>query len=166
MVMRYHWGLGVGHLYSHGPREDSTATATGPDLELGNLDDADEPGLDVVNARHSEPGPSHRALQIITSQSKSQSESPHGKDNQAGPDPDPSPGPELQLDQVLAEGYAGLDTDLESDLDSDGWNSDLDSDSGSDSEESIGQELDNLEDDTELFDMFGDTAAVEFTSYD
>jgi hypothetical protein len=30
-------------------------------LELGNLDDADEPGLDVVNARHSEPGPSHRA---------------------------------------------------------------------------------------------------------
>jgi hypothetical protein len=142
--------------------------------ELSNLLDADESGLDAVNAKGSEPGPSHdRDLISESGQSKLQSESCHGKDHQAVPDSDPgSPELELgskQLEQVLAADLEGCSDPELSDSESDpefglegGWDSDLDP--YSESEESV--ELDNLEDDMELFDMFGDTQVMEFTSYD
>jgi hypothetical protein len=134
--------------------------------ELSNLLDADESGLDAVNAKGSEPGPSHdRDLISESGQSKLQSESScHGKDHQAVPDSDHgSPELELgskQLEQVLAADLEGC-SDPEFGLEG-GWDSDLDP--YSESEESV--ELDNLEDDMELFDMFGDTQVMEFTSYD
>ena len=28
MLMRYHWGLGVGHIYSHGQRADGPSAPT------------------------------------------------------------------------------------------------------------------------------------------
>ena len=37
-MMRYHWGLGVGHLYSHGDAPD----APKPQALEGNLDDCDD----------------------------------------------------------------------------------------------------------------------------
>jgi hypothetical protein len=135
MVMRCHWGPGVGHIYSHGhhhqpiasgnsSKEDSTPVR--PELGPGDLDDPD-PQVDPSLSPNWELEPSDLVE---------------------------------QLEQTLAEGYTEkLDPDPE-----DGWDSDLDPYSGS--EDSVEDHEPNSEDDMELFDMFGGTQAMEFTSYD
>ena len=50
--MHYHWGLGVGHIYSH-PKGDSHATAQQLDLDIHNAqvganDGIDEIGFDIA----------------------------------------------------------------------------------------------------------------------
>jgi len=148
--MRYHWGLGVGHLYSHGhkdqpiasgnlSREDSTV-AVRP--ELSDLDHLDHSGSESDHLIDSESLSSHR--DFIPSHSE------------------PEPDLVEQVEQTLAE--EKLDSDIE-----DGWNSDLNQFSAYDLEQSV----DNHDSDSdsenvmELFDhMFGGTQEMEFTSYD
>jgi hypothetical protein len=137
MVMRYHWGLGVGHIYSHGHHDQPIAsgnsskedgTIVRPEFGPGDLDDPD-PQVDPSLSPNWELEPD-----LVE-----------------------------QLEQTLAEGYTEkLDSDLE-----DGWDSDLDPYSGSEDSVKDHDPDSEDDMDLELFDMFGGTQAImEFTSYD
>ena len=115
--MRYHWGLGVGHLYS---REHHTASS---DISSREADTTVRPEL---------------GDELVSEQLK-------------------------QTLQLEVEGFPEkLDLDLE-DGDSD---SDSSKSSYPGSEAELANDSEDDMDSEELFDMFGDTQAMDLTSYD
>jgi hypothetical protein len=112
--MRYHWGLGVGHLHAH---HSASTSAHIPDS--GDTDAQDGGSADL---EHPELGPSHKNVHFGMEGHETDEES----DN-----------PELSLDDDDPEGWQDVDADG-SDDGSDDDNRDCDINFESESEDFVG----------------------------
>jgi hypothetical protein len=140
MVMRYHWGLGIGHFYSYGHQPGSGVHTTKLVLNTvtGNLDE------DALGMEEHTDGQDTTVSGTLGGAHLLHLD--HDKDSE-----------NLNL-QELAKAHSENASDSDDDPD--------DLEFGSDSEFVESDLGEHLEDDMELFDMFGDTQEMQFTSYD